>query len=83
MPYFDQLPNDRREQNVPAVEAFLETCKDKELRYKDKDLRWRYVGARGSDIFVFDLGSLEKCDNEEDFDIKSQIDKLKQKLCTS
>jgi hypothetical protein len=83
MPYFDQLPNDRREQNVPAVEAFLETCKDKELRYKDEDLRWRHVGARGSDIFVFDLGSLEKCDNEEDFDIKSQIDKLKQKLCTS
>mmetsp|Transcript_15489 Transcript_15489/g.22443 ORF Transcript_15489/g.22443 Transcript_15489/m.22443 type:complete len:537 (-) Transcript_15489:350-1960(-) len=80
MPYFDQLPNERREENLPAVEVFLETCKDKGLRYKDEDLRWRHVGARGSDVFVFDLGSLEKCDNEGDFDIESQIDKLKQKI---
>ena len=80
MPYFDPLPFERRDQSLPAVENFLETCKSKGLRYRDEDLRWRHVGTRGDDVFVFDLGSLEKCENEGDFDIKGQIDRLRIKI---
>ena len=77
MPYFDPLAIERREQSLPAVENFLESCKSKGLRYRDEDLRWRHVGTRGDDVFVFDLGSLEKCENEGDFDIQGQIDRLR------
>ena len=80
MPYFDPLAIERREHSLPAVEKFLEKCKRKGLRYRDEDLRWRHVGTRGNDVFVFDLGSLEKCENEGDFDIQGQIDLLRTKI---
>jgi hypothetical protein len=80
MPYFDPLANERREQSLPAVKKFLESCKSKGLRYCDEDLCWRHVGTRGNDVFVFDLGSLEKCEKEDGFDIQGQIDMLKGKI---
>ena len=80
MPYFYPLAIERREQSLPAVENFLERCKSQGLRYRDEDLCWRHVGTRGNDVFVFDLGSLEKCENEDDFDIQGQIDRLRIKI---
>jgi hypothetical protein len=34
------------------------------LKYRDDDLRWRHPRIRNKKVYLFDLGSLERCSNQ-------------------
>lgn len=79
MPYFDQVPNDQREGCLDAVQEHLTHFKDMNLLYNTKDLRWRHIGVRYGSPYIFDLGSLEKC-NAAGIDIDSSMNILRAKI---
>ena len=75
MPYFDQVPSNEREGWLPEIQQHLENFKSRNLQYNPDDLRWRHIGVRNGYVYIFDLGSLKKCDKSK-INISDQISAL-------
>jgi hypothetical protein len=80
MPYFDPILDSEREGYLAQIEQHLNIFKSLSLRYSSDDLRWRHFGARNKVVYVFDLGSLEHCD--EEIDVAEQINEMRAKIGT-
>lgn len=78
MPYFDPIWDSEREGYLDQIEQHLNVFKSLRLRYSSDDLRWRHFGVRNKVVYVFDLGSLEHCD--EEIDVAEQINELRAKI---
>lgn len=65
MPHFDPVLEADRPSSLSAIESILLDFKKQGLRYADDDLRWRHVGMRDGEVFLFDLGSLEPNDTSK------------------
>jgi hypothetical protein len=61
MPYMEAIMKADRKKCISAVEGHLKAFGSAGLRYRDGDLRWRHAGVRNGQVYLFDLGSLEKC----------------------
>ena len=76
LPYFDPILDiESRRSHLPQVRVILDHFKSKKLMYNEDDLRWRHVGIRQGQICLFDLGSLQPCE-EASIDVKKQIEIL-------
>ena len=79
IPYFDQVPNDRRESCLEAVRNHLTDFEALGLHYRTEDLRWRHIGMCNGLVHIFDLGSLEER-NETNIDVDTSMSMLQKKI---
>ena len=81
LPYFDPITDvQSRHKCLPQVRRILERFKSKNLKYKDDDLRWRHVGIRNGEIYLFDLGSLESLEEGTSIDVDVQVQILEKRI---
>jgi hypothetical protein len=80
MLYFDPIWDSEREGYLAQIEQHLNVFISLRLRYSSDDLRWRHFGVRNKVVYVFDIGSLEHCD--EEIDVAEQINELRAKIGT-
>ena len=60
MPYMEPIMKTHRKNYISAVKGHLKTFESAGFRYRDGDLRWRHAGVLNGQVYLFDLGSLEK-----------------------
>jgi hypothetical protein len=56
LPYVDPIGIKSRRDHLSSIRQILERCKALGLKYATEDVRWRHVGIRNNEIYLFDLG---------------------------
>jgi hypothetical protein len=64
LPFFHPIPVSERETVIPIIKTRLELFTKHKLAFRDCDQSWRHIGRFNGEIYLFDLGDLEPCNNK-------------------